>query len=729
MSLDFNARIDYKYQGGDTIFSVPFSYINKSHIYVIINGDVDNPSQDFTWLSENQIQLNFTINVNDIISIRRDTPNKEKMVVFEDNNILDEETQNLAQDQVFNVVQEIEDANNNLINQMDEFTSQKEYVDKMLSDINNIQSLVNTVSDINAETQELVEGISSTYENLKNKVEQGVLATIPHNLFELIVYDKELTDEEQKGLGKQGEEISYNEYSDAYTALENEYNSGTENVFTDSETVVYYKEYEGDESGTFYLPSNSDLTEDTTVYSNTTCTTELGTVESIDNIEADKYTGSVTETFYTSKDTTIEVGTELYSNNILTDSIGTVESISNISAYKYKASLSGTFYISSDLNIRVGRIIYSDAGLSQQLGTITGIGSFKSDKYNISGLEDITEFYVPEGTIINTGTTLYKDAGCSVVLGTISKKGQILTNSSYCYNLTNTITFVSGAYIHNNFYTKTELPSNGSNLNIPCYIDKACLNLAGNQKVLSTSQGFLLTISSASGVNATVAGNYTLISSSTGTSSNYITIGDNTKQLSYYKQGTVSTEVINIDNGENENYSLESIEEGKYLKITGSALQKYDKIGTVTTGSITLNIDNESIEQSYIYNGIKTGAGIAFIYREASNGHKIVSALYENTINNLLTEEGSSEYYILDIDNKTFTLPTFDTSKNIYFCLGNTVITPSSIQGVTKEYLNNILENYVKIDNSILQDIQNILNNYNDTVGDIQQTLEDILGE
>lgn len=731
MSLDFNARIDYKYQGGDTKFSVPFSYINKSHIYVIINGDIDNPTQEFAWLSENQISLAFTPNIDDIVSIRRVTPNNEKMVVFEDNNILDEETQNLAQDQIFNVVQEIEDSNNDLLSQMDEFISQKDYVDEMLSDINNIQSVLESATQLNAETQELVEGISETYEKLKDTVEKGSISTIPHNLFELVIYDKSLSTEEQIGLGKQGSKIRYEEYSDAYTVLNEEYNTGIEKVYTDDEVVTYTKSYEGSESGLFYTPSDTDLIVGEAVYSDSNCTTLLGNIESVENTEADKYTGSITSNFYTQKDSELIEGREVYSDNILTNVLGTIEELSSISSYKYKASTSGIFYISSDLNIRVGRIIYSDAALSQELGTITGVNTFKSDRYSISGLDSTTEFFVPENTIITEGTKLYTDSSCSVELGTVTKKGQISVDKSYYYNIVPVFGWSSFHY-QASFYTKQAIPDKAQdNINLTCYFDKGCLNPM-KQKVISKTDGTFngkptITLTPQSGSNFIAT--YQLITYSTGTSSSYINIDNNDTQLSYYKQGTVSTEIINIDNGINESYSLEGIESGDYIKISGIDLQKYNKTGSISTGTIVLNINEQSVKQSYTSKGVITSSGIVFTYKEASNGHKIVPSLYEEVINNLITSKGSSEFYIINNEEESFILPTLDLSKNIYFCLGNTVLTPSSIQGVTKEYLNNELENYAKLDNETLLAIQTILDSYNNTLGDIQSSLENILGE
>lgn len=107
MTITYYARVDYTYNGGDKNFSIPFSYINQSHIIVIKNDTTT--ITGFTFLSSNQIQINEELTTGDVISIRRLTPLTDRMVVFTDDNILDEECLNLSVQQVFNAMQEVED--------------------------------------------------------------------------------------------------------------------------------------------------------------------------------------------------------------------------------------------------------------------------------------------------------------------------------------------------------------------------------------------------------------------------------------------------------------------------------------------------------------------------------------------------------------------------------------------------------------------------------------------
>ena len=111
MANEYYARVDYIYEGGNTKFSIPFPYIDKSHIVAIINEDTENPITDLEFLTDNQVQLNTEIMTRATVSIRRITPLDNRFVDFTDGNILDEESQDLSALQVFDVVQEIKDSN------------------------------------------------------------------------------------------------------------------------------------------------------------------------------------------------------------------------------------------------------------------------------------------------------------------------------------------------------------------------------------------------------------------------------------------------------------------------------------------------------------------------------------------------------------------------------------------------------------------------------------------
>lgn len=104
--LIWYARNDVPYSGGDALISITFPYIEQEHIEVFVD-DVE--TTNYEWLNDTQIRIKDNLQVGNIMSVRRNTPLEEKLVVFSDTSILNEETQNLAQDQNFNLIQELYD--------------------------------------------------------------------------------------------------------------------------------------------------------------------------------------------------------------------------------------------------------------------------------------------------------------------------------------------------------------------------------------------------------------------------------------------------------------------------------------------------------------------------------------------------------------------------------------------------------------------------------------------
>ena len=136
------ARKEYTYSSGDTIFSIPFSYIKKEHISVYIN---DEETENYTYLNNSQIQVSDTLEAGDIVSIVRSTPITSKMVEFSDTSILNKDTQNLAQDQVFNAIQEIYDNNIEFkLETNDNFDDYKDTVNTQITTISNAVDTANT---------------------------------------------------------------------------------------------------------------------------------------------------------------------------------------------------------------------------------------------------------------------------------------------------------------------------------------------------------------------------------------------------------------------------------------------------------------------------------------------------------------------------------------------------------------------------------------------------------
>ena len=102
----YYARVEYIYNGGDATFSIPFPYLKKEHIQVFID-DVE--TVNYTYNTPTQIVINTNIDNGQTVSIRRNTPLNNRMVVFSDTSILDQDAQNLSANQLFYSLQEIAD--------------------------------------------------------------------------------------------------------------------------------------------------------------------------------------------------------------------------------------------------------------------------------------------------------------------------------------------------------------------------------------------------------------------------------------------------------------------------------------------------------------------------------------------------------------------------------------------------------------------------------------------
>lgn len=165
----YYARKEYIYDNGDTIFSIPFSYIKPKHIVVLINGE---DTKNYTYLNTTQIRVIETLNKGDKITIARTTPIDSRMVIFSDTSILDKDTQNLAQTQTFNAVQEIYDNNEVFkIETNDNLAVNKQELENIIE--SNKQEILGIQSSFENEVNIKIEEVSSAAEKI-NKLEESV---------------------------------------------------------------------------------------------------------------------------------------------------------------------------------------------------------------------------------------------------------------------------------------------------------------------------------------------------------------------------------------------------------------------------------------------------------------------------------------------------------------------------------------------------------------------------
>lgn len=104
------SEVSYTYSGGSKVFTIPFSYLKTEHINVFID-DVE--VTDFEFNTTSQIQINDEITSGQVVKIVRTTPIDSRIVNFNDRSVLNAQQQNLDSNQLFNVVQEVYDRNDN----------------------------------------------------------------------------------------------------------------------------------------------------------------------------------------------------------------------------------------------------------------------------------------------------------------------------------------------------------------------------------------------------------------------------------------------------------------------------------------------------------------------------------------------------------------------------------------------------------------------------------------
>lgn len=98
------SEITHTYSGGDTVFSIPFDYIDVNYIYVYLN-DKQLEKNDYT-IDKQSLIINVKLENGDKITIRRKT-DLEKLVEFTGRNDLKSYDLNLAFNQILHVMQEL----------------------------------------------------------------------------------------------------------------------------------------------------------------------------------------------------------------------------------------------------------------------------------------------------------------------------------------------------------------------------------------------------------------------------------------------------------------------------------------------------------------------------------------------------------------------------------------------------------------------------------------------
>ena len=113
MATPFSYRI-YIGDGTNDLFSIPFPYLDKTHIKVFVNGT---ETTAFTWSTSSTIKLNSKPGAGVRVKVQRITPRDARLVDFADGTNFTEADLDMSANQMFYVVQETFDSITALIQQ------------------------------------------------------------------------------------------------------------------------------------------------------------------------------------------------------------------------------------------------------------------------------------------------------------------------------------------------------------------------------------------------------------------------------------------------------------------------------------------------------------------------------------------------------------------------------------------------------------------------------------
>lgn len=124
---------------GETDFNVNFSYLQKSHVKVAVNGVA---TTDFNWLNDGQLQLTNTAAFGSIVVITRETSPSARLVDYQTGSVLSEEILDTDSLQGFYLAQEAVDVKELTMakNASDQFEAGNRKIENVADPVNNLDA-------------------------------------------------------------------------------------------------------------------------------------------------------------------------------------------------------------------------------------------------------------------------------------------------------------------------------------------------------------------------------------------------------------------------------------------------------------------------------------------------------------------------------------------------------------------------------------------------------------
>lgn len=158
----------YPGDGSNRIFSVPFPYLNPTHVKVSINGilQVNGADYDFTGASTIQFREYRVPVAGTVVEVRRETPVDNLLVIFQNSAVLTAEDLNVATRQLFNLAQEVRDIHNARIEagisrlSTGDYTNASDMIDAITQDIlesDLVAELNSRITDIDTNAESILQ--------------------------------------------------------------------------------------------------------------------------------------------------------------------------------------------------------------------------------------------------------------------------------------------------------------------------------------------------------------------------------------------------------------------------------------------------------------------------------------------------------------------------------------------------------------------------------------------
>ena len=164
--MSFLAQVTYTGNGSTTQYSIPFEFIDSTHVKAFIDGV---ETSAFT-ISSSTLTFTTAPTNASTIRIERQTPNNQRLIDFTDGSVLTEQDLDRSADQNFYIAQEITDdsASKLGLDTDDKYNAQNKVIKNVADPVNNTDAVNKQFISTNLPNITTVAGISADVTTVAN---------------------------------------------------------------------------------------------------------------------------------------------------------------------------------------------------------------------------------------------------------------------------------------------------------------------------------------------------------------------------------------------------------------------------------------------------------------------------------------------------------------------------------------------------------------------------------